>query len=244
MSNVQDNQAGVKREPFVIKIEEPFEFEGTASTQYITSNDLLQRVSDLFHSVFADFEGCQLEVTNNPGTKPHIALLFNHGEYDQDATVATRRADQDSSKNDVIRNIRNRDFRIVNGDRFYLTEDGKDVVKSLLTSQMFNNGNPNWRNIVSEYTEDNRNLYSYTPSVQYTKVSYIDIDRICGLLYGATDGDDEIVYQAQIAGAINAYPGANVLSQNYMVIITRVSAKNLKSVYEKIGLGNFSRIVR
>jgi hypothetical protein len=242
MSNVREDQAGSKREPFVINISEPFEFEGTASTQYITSNDLLQHVSELFHGVFADFEGCQLEVAN--GGKPCIALLFNHGEYDADATVATRRGDQDTSKNDVIRSIRNRDFRMANGDRFFLTEDGKDVVKSLLTSQMFNNGNPNWKAIVTEYTEDNRNLYQYTPSVQYTKVSFIDIDRMCGLLYGATDGDDEVVYQANVAGAINAYPGANVFNQNYMIIVNRVSAKYLKAVYEKIGLGSFSRIVR
>lgn len=238
-----NNQQENTRTPFKIELEEHLPFNYIATTKYISSNELAKAASDLFHGVFADYEGCTFDVpVNQPNVAPYFSLFFNHGEYDENAITACELANgAKSGKSDVLSRVRYRDAQLQNGDRYYLTEDGKDVVKTLLTRQMFNNNNPNWARIVSEYTEGRQGLYGYN-SPQYTKASFIDPDRLCALLYGEKEGDDTVEYHVSIFGPMASYQGQQ--TTNYMLAITKVSVKEIEAAYNKLGLGSMTRIIK
>ena len=240
---IKNNQ----REKFKIEVTEPTPFDAIAESKYLTSNELCRLTSELFKSVFADYEGCIFEATNG---EPTMSLIFNHGKYDNDAVVACERAGGKVSGSMVLDRTRNRDRQLQEGDRYYLTEDGKDVVMSLLTSRTYNNGNPNWRNIVSEWTDRTvMNMYSYQQLPQYTKVSFIDLRNLCRLIFGNKIDGDTVDYAVSIASSLtpNGYQamGGMSMNMNYMLNITRASAKEVAAVYEKLGFGSMgTRIVR
>lgn len=243
---MSNQEKETKRDKFKIVIEDHADFPSIAKTAYISSNDFCKTVSDLFKSVFADFEGCIFEATNNG--EPTISLLFNHGKYEEDDICACELAGAKASGNSIIDRTRHRDRQLLEGDRYYLTEDGKDAIMSLLTSRAFNNGNPNWRTIVSEYQDRSiSNMYNYGPVTQYTKVSNISLQRLCGLIFGDKDGDgDRIEYTANIASTFTPaglqYTG---MTANYVLSVTAVSAKEVAKIYEKLGFGGMGvNIVR
>ena len=243
---MSNQEKETKREKFQIVVEHHADFPSIAKTAYISSNDFCKTVSDLFKSVFADFEGCIFEATNNG--EPTISLLFNHGKYEKDDICACELAGTKASGSTVIDRSRRRDIQLLEGDRYYLTEDGKDAIMSLLTSRAFNNGNPNWRTIVSEYQDRSiSNMYNYGPVTQYTKVSNISLQRLCGLIFGDKDDDgDRIEYTTNIASTFAPagiqYSG---MSANYVLSVTAVSAKEVAKIYEKLGFGGMGiNIVR
>ena len=243
---MSNQEKETKREKFKIVIEEHADFPSIAKTAYISSNDFCKMVSDLFKNVFVDFEGCIFEATNNG--EPTISLLFNHGKYGEDDICACELAGAKASGNSIIDRTRHRDRQLLEGDRYYLTEDGKDAIMSLLTSRAFNNGNPNWRTIVSEYQDRSiSNMYNYGPVTQYTKVSNVSLQRLCGLIFGDKDGDgDRIEYTTNIASTFTPaglqYTG---MTANYILSVTSVSAKEVAKIYEKLGFGGMGiNIVR
>lgn len=244
MSSAQTNQATEKKEdrkPFTINLDEHLPFNGMSETMFISSNELGKAAADVFRGVFSDFEGCIFEVPQNG--LPYFSLIFNHGEYDESAQVACERLNGvKAGQNDVLSRMRYRDVQLQNGDRYFLNEDGKDVVKSLLFPRAYNNGNPNWQSIVSEYSERSNNMYGY--ATQYTKVSFIDPNRICSLLFGEKDeeNDDVVDYHATIFTPMSTVAGQT--AYNYMLSIIRVSAKEVGAAYEKLGLASASRIIR
>lgn len=228
-----------KREKFEIKLEEHFDFGSMASSKFITSNELAKLTSELFHAVFADYEGALFEVSQ--GNEPTMSLIFNHGEYGENAVCACERVSAKSVGSTVIDRGRSRDNLIKDGDRYFLTEDGKDVVKDLLIRRLYNNGNPDLRKIVSEFTDRGPvNSYYIQQQPQYTKVSFISLDRLCGLLFGTEEDGEKVEYSVNIAAPINpgynAYGGMSV-STNYVLNITKVSAKEITEFCNKIGLG-------
>ena len=244
MSNANANQRKPERVPFKIELTEHLPFNGMATTEFVSSNDFGKAVSDLFRNVFADFEGCIFEVPQNTQLPPYYSLIFNHGDYDENATVACERANgAKNNGDDVLARIRYRDTMLNNGDRFILNDDGKDAIKPLLLSRLFNGGNPNWKNITGDYTEGQQGLYGYQ-GMQYTKVSFIDPDRLATLLYGEKekDGDSNVDYHVSIFGPMNNLAGQ--MNSNYMLSIIRVSEKEVGAAYEKLGLGSVSRIIK
>lgn len=240
-------QKNEERKRFKIELEEHAPFNGIAETSYITSNEILKLVSEVFRGVFADFEGCMFEPTNDG--EPTIALLFNHGKYNVDGekiSVACEKAGGKESGYTVIDRSRYRDRQMLEGDRYYLTEDGKDAFAPLLVTKRYNNGNPNWKYIVSEFTERTPyNMYNQSQPVQYTKVSGISLDRMCGLLFGTKMEDDYYEYKAQIVGTLT--PPANIymapVTCNYMLTVTRVSSKQVSEAYRKAGFGNVNAYI-
>lgn len=247
MSNTKTEN---KRDKFVIQLDEHEPFNATAETKYITSNEFCKLVSELFRGVFADYEGCTFDVGN--GGEPTISLIFNHGMYDDDAIVACHRKDgKDIDGSTIIRNIRRRDVQMREGDRYYLTDDGMDVVKDLLVPRAFNNGKPNWGSIVQDIVDRTTATY-YMPATQipqYTRVSFIDIKRLCGLIFGRKIDDDQKDYQVSIASPLNQMSYANgmpVGASNYVLSITRASLNEVTKMYEKLGYSSMmgTNIVR
>lgn len=253
MSN-QTNEA--KREKFTIKVTEHAKLNTIAQTAYLSSNDFSKMVSDLFKNVFADFEGCLFEpgipVGNGVPTEPTISLLFNHGVYSEDATCACEKAGGRLAGNSVIDRMRNTDRARSEGDRYLLTEDGKDVITDLLIDRIRNtNSNINWKNIVSEWVDRGAmNMFNVGQPVQYTKVSNLSLRRLCGLLFGSKDENGDFVdYDVHLAAPLNPN-GTNIIGMtmdvNYILTITEISTKEVAKIYEKLGFSNIggTRIVR
>lgn len=242
MSTSNASQKTNERKPFMIELDEHLKFDGMATTMFKSSNELCKAVSDLFRNVFADFEGCIFEVPQNNQMPPYISLIFNHGDYDENATVACERMNGSRNNGDsVLARVRYRDSQLSTGDRYILNEDGKDAIRPLLLPRIFNNGNPNWKNITGDFYEGNQGIYGYQ-GMQYTKVSFVDLNRLCSLLYGDKDGEDNVDYHVSIFGPMNNFAGQN--ASNYMLSIIRVSEKEVGAAYEKLGLGSVSRIIK
>lgn len=244
---MSDQNKNNQRKPFKITLDEHQPFEAIAESKYLTSNELCRLTSELFKGVFADYEGCIFETTNG---EPTMSLIFNHGKYAENDTVACERAGNKVSGSSILDRSRNRDRQLQEGDRYYLTEDGKDAIMSLLTSRAFNNGNPNWKNIVGDYTDRNvMNMYQYNQLPQYTKVAFIDLRNLCRLIFGNNVDGDTVDYSVTIASPLtpNGYQtmGSVPMNMNYMLNITRASAKEVAAVYEKLGFGTMgTHIVR
>ena len=222
-----------KREPFVVTIDEHYNFDPVAASKFITSSELCKMISDLLHGVFCDYEGCTFDV--NQGMEPTISLVFNHGDYTgSELPCACERLGAKQVGSTIIDRGRARDMFNRNGDRYYLTEDGQDFVKQLIARRFYNNGNIDYKRIVSEVVDRGPMSTSFMPqSNQYTKVSFISIDRICSLLFGTDEENgDRVEYTVNMAAPINYGAGAF----NYVLNITRISAKELSSFCNKIGV--------
>ena len=232
MSTTEDN----KREKYSIKLEQPLDFEGISSTKYVTSNELVKMFSELMSQAFADFEGCLFDPT---GKEPTVVALFNRGDFG-DSTVATTRAAEAKTGNSVIDYTRRRDFAKTSGEKYTLTQDGMDVILPMLSRTLFNNqGKPNMGLIVEDFCERGMvNYYMPTPPTVYTKVKGITLDSICKLVYGDNEGGEEVAYLCAIASAINPSFGAQagVPASNYVLSISRISAKALNELYSKLGM--------
>ena len=244
MSNQNEE---TKRKKFKIEVDTPAELHAIAETAYLSSNDFCKMVSELFKATFVDFEGCIFEAGN--GGEPTISLLFNHGQYDEDAITACERAGGKVSGSSIIDRTRNRDRQMSEGDRYYLTEDGKDVFCKLLTARAFNNGNPDWKRLVSEWQDRSiSTMYNYGQLPQYTKVSNISLSRLCSLIYGNKKDNDPVEYDVRIATALTpvGYPQNGMpMNVNYMLTVTVVSSSEVAKIYEKLGYGTMgAHIVR
>lgn len=242
----ENNTNNTARQKFEIELDENMQFPSIADTAYMTSAELCKVTSELFRSVFADYEGCQFDVQ---GPEATISLLFNHGDYsNSDIPVACELASSSKSGAVVIDRIRRMDSLRQNGDRYYLTEDGMDAISELLTERLYNNGKPNWKNIVSEYQDKSNSYggyYGYQQAPVYTKVSGISIKRLCGLLFGIKDeAGQKFDYDIKIASALN--PGfGNPSNAIYIMHISKVSVEELNNLLAKVGLtNNASNIIR
>lgn len=236
------NNESKEREVLTIDIE-PEPFSGIASTKYITSSKLCKMATDLFKGVFADCEGSTFDVINNV---PTLAVIFNHGVYDTSKVRVgcSREATVDANSN-ILQRYRSRDQFLANGDKFLLTEDGKDVFRDLLMYQAYNNGKPNWAKVVSEFSENTqRGFYGFGQVPQYTKVGYIDLGKFASMIWGKKDENgDEVQYSMNIVRALNSgVPG--MPPTNFLLMVTKVSSKELQATLDTLGLGSYSNIIR
>lgn len=226
------------------------DFKPVSEIQYIRSNDLCTLVSEVFRAAFADYHGCTFETVQ--GAEPVINLFFNHGNHKDDSKpcACEMAAGQGAEGNNVVARSRQRDSLMRDGDRYVLTEDGKDVISELLIRRLVpNNGNINWKNIVGEYYDQTaQNMYFGRQVPQYTKVSGIDVKKICAMIFGSKDDKDTYDYGFQIMGPANItnpfqMPGGPQ-TMNYMLSITRAHTKEINEVYTKMGIASGSNIIQ
>lgn len=234
------------REKFKIIVDDLEVEPGVAQTNYVLSSEIQKKISELFKSVFADYEGCIFEVSNG---EPTISLLFNRKKYDENERLGCYRIGANSGSS-IIDRRRNQDRQMQEGDRYYLTDDAKDVVSDLLIPRLYNNGNINWKLIVSDYQERNQNNYYMMPNQipVYTKVSGLSLNRIlnANLLEGFASKDkdgNKVEHGATLAAPLNYmnYQQGSV----YVLTITTITVNNLNKIYEKLGFGSaVSGIIR
>ena len=222
-----------ERSKYIVEVE-PIEFTADAQTMILTSNDLCALANEYFKAAFADYVGCKFELSQNT---PTMSLHFSHIKHDEDSDnyYACDIATASKSGNSVIDRTRSYDNLVKNGDRYHLTDDGKDVIQPLLLYRYASRKNLNWGEVVADYIDRSQASYMNPNAVQtLTKVSYIDPNIICAKLFG----DKGFSYSVQIRGDLyavrnNMFSG----SQNYVLNILRVDNTNIADTYKKLGIG-------
>lgn len=235
--NSNENQKEV--EEFKIEVLEHERFDHIVDEKFVTSGEFCKKVSELFRSIYSDYEGCCYEV-NQQGLGT-IGLFFNHAEItDENRKAAiTRIIPEDSGINsDVVRRIRTNDFRSKNGDRYFLTKEGKEGLDDFVIPNMVNykTGKVQWDKITAEVA--NGTAYYGQPPVVYTKVSLIDPGKIAALIYGETDEEGEhwvydVVRLSSMPMVGNI--GGNFESQ-YMLKIRRVYEPEVVKLSNQMGV--------
>jgi len=237
-------EAAVKYE---IMLEKPLKFNYLFQASFVTSSELCGLISDFFRGAYADFEGSSFEMI--PGTNLfQVCLFFNHKNVDGMGLPAacTKEVEDETVKNSTLRSIRRYDNRCKNGDKFYLTEKGKSGITDFLQEhdavwkKKDGNMKPNWGRIVQEVA--NGNGFMYGTQQQYTKVSYIDVNKVLERIYGATDEDgNTICYNVKVVGSVPTYmPNMNSTNKEFKLEIDVISEKNLLEYSQKNGLAGLA----
>lgn len=241
MSDAKKTTETVERKPYSIDMK-PLPFEEDFSGKIVTSVQLCKLTNQLYRAGFDDYAGCTFEVVNGV---PVMSFYFNHTRTNENGTYACERGDGKVAGNSVLDRTRNRDRQMREGDRYKISEDGKDVIEKLLHPRFFNNGKPNWGSIVSDITDRSvSNFYNPNAAVQMTKITGIDPRRICAKLWGDEDGAD---YGVEVKHNLtfNTGMGAAPQNPNYVLNITKAFSENIKKTYESLGIGTIgSSIIR
>lgn len=233
------------RKKFAIEIE-PQDFSPIGAFKLTTSSDLGKLANEIFAAIFEDFEGLIFE-PGNGNNEPTYSLIFNHGKYDEDATVGVVSAIQDKggdSANPLDR-IRRMDNVYANGAKYLATEDLKDAVENLLVPGLYNNGKPKWNAVVVDYAERSQyNLYSPNAVTQYTKINGISAKRLASLIFGYEVDGDKFDYEVRVIGAASSQMMGGKAT-NYVIQISRASLAEVTELYKAYGYNpSASNIIR
>ena len=235
-----------QRTPYSIEIDpkDCVAFEPVFSGRFLTSAELLRLVNDIMYSAFADYNGSKFITTNMGNVKvATIELYFDHNDHSNDALpCACSRAEGKTVGNNVLDRTRSRDRARRDGDRYIITEDGKDVISKLLNSRFYNRGKINWGSVVAEATDFGANRFTQQ-AVQITKIQFIDPRKLLRLIYGGKDENGgNVDYDFTIAADLTPqnnfqqYASA-AASHNYLLSITKASEENIKKAYNALGIG-------
>lgn len=232
------------RIPYEVKVE-PMEFEPDYSGKFVSSLDFCKLTNEYFRAAFVDFEGCTFEMANG---MPTVSLYFNHNK-DVEGVHACERVADKIVGNSIIDRTRGRDLQMKEGDRYHITDDGIDVIKPLLSGRFFNQGKPNWKQIVTDVTDRAAANYYQPQNVrQLTKIIGIDPRSICSLIYGNKDEEGNYIdYGIEVKGDLTIKSGLmpGIQNPNYALAITKAYNGNITKTYEKFGINTAgSNIVR
>lgn len=226
-----------KKETFEIVVEEHEKFAHIMDSKFLSSTELCGIISELFKEIYADFEGCKFEIPQGTNI-PTIALFFNHRDVNLGSlpTACSKDVVDEKTKNATLRSTRVFQHRLNNGDRYFLTDEGKEgLAPFVMDSRNFfqKDGNVNWGKIVSEVADPNAGV-----PMQYTKVSYLDPAKIMELIFGKKDGDGTSwVYGVRIIRSIPTFSViGNVASENFMLAVERVCEEEVIRLSQQLGL--------
>jgi hypothetical protein len=228
------------RETYVVEIN-PVEFNASFATKLTTSMKLSDLANEYFTAAFEGYQGCVLEMNNG---QPTFSLYFDHDNHQ--GIVACSKEEGALANDTLLNKVRSRDRQLREGDRFYITKDGEDIIKPLLLPRLVDNkGKVNWKQIVADVVDPimpvaNAGFGIYQPRRQSTKITGIDPARLCQLLFGAQDEDgrhlDYVVGVVGTAGAVNATGTVS----NYVLQISRTYYENLLATYDELGINSMA----
>lgn len=233
-----------EREPYAVELEEPLKFEHDVEASILTSGKLGSLANEYFKAAFpGDYEGCTIEY-NHKGLS--LSLFFRHEtQRSDDVVYGVELSTAKKTFNKTMDQIRRRDYLVKEGDRYSLTQDGEDVIKPLLFRNLVsNNGKVNWGSVLSEVADNSMgNLYAIR-TAQYTKISGINLDLVCALLFGKKDVDgNNVVYTVEVKG----YKGqgySQAPSSNLILWVNRINCNKVEATGLDLGLGFGSNIIR
>ena len=226
-----------EKKAFEIVVEEHEKFAHIMDAKYLSSTELCGIISGLFKEIYADYEGCTFDIPKGTNI-PTISLFFNHRDVNLGSlpTACSKDVVDEKTKNATLRSTRSFQHRVNNGDRFFLTDEGKEgLAPFVLDSKNFyqKDGNVNWGKIVTDVADLNTGV-----PMQYTKVSFIDPAKIMELIFGKKDADDTSwIYGVRIIRSIPTFSvvGA-VASENFMLAIERVCEEEVIRLSNQLGL--------
>lgn len=243
------NETTEKKERFTISVLEHEEFPKAYEGYFVKSTNFCKMVSAFFRTVYSDFEGCTLEFTER--NRPYLALYFNQREEaPTNGTVAAtcRFSPESNTGNGVLDRRRQMDGWMKYGDRYYLTEEGKEGLEDLLLPEAFDQKRRvNWGKIVAPVSYTNNQPYApKTP--QYTKVNFISMDAICDMIYGVQSEDGKHVHSVSVLYSLNPTAPGIAVSRCFMLRVDRMNDTELREIAQNdlgfmIG-GNDINIVR
>lgn len=240
-----------ERKIYTINVEEYAKFRPMSEVAVISSKNFCKLVSDLFSGVFSDYEGCKFSFWQN---RPEINLIFNQRDIvDDKIPAATSRMKQGTSNtsNALVDAIRDRDNFNRNGDRYYLTEQGINIVSQYVMDNFINprNGNIDFNRIVVPVSEQETGVLYQARSIQYTMVQHIDVLKLASIIWGPTREDgNTLTYAIECKGSVpnvqRNVPG--VYFDDFVLKVTRIFNNNLEYTGNEMGMRNMvgSSIIR
>lgn len=234
-ANATPDEATVKK--FVISdlVQEHEAFEHISDSKFTTSTDFCERVSALFSKIFSDYEGCNF--TFLPGSNaPAISLYFNHKEIASNLPCACSKEDRsEKATNATLRSTRSYNNRLINGDKYYLTDEGQalgEFVFDNFCSYKDGRREVQWGKLVSEVADGN-----FAVPQQFTEVRYLDAAKLAETIYGTIDGTTEWVYGVRIMRSIPTFTMATGMgTAGYAIAIERVSKNEVERLAKQFGL--------
>lgn len=227
-----------KRKTYTVDVK-PMEFDPDCSSRFISSNDFCKLANMYFKACFDDVYGTEFEVTQG---MPTINLYFNHvTDRKEGAVYGCVQAAEQSIGNTLIEKTRNRDNYLKNGDKYFLTEDAKDIIKPILTPARYNQGNPQWKSIVADIEDRNaQQMFMVGQPGKFTKVVGISPEKLCGLIFGTREGENFIEYGLAVLEdrSMRQMPFPGAANKNYVIQITKAYNGNLRKTCERFGIAN------
>lgn len=224
-----------QRVPYVVEVE-PSPFDSDGKMRYMTSLELCRAVNKYFCAAFADYYGCVFEMTSGPAT---MTLYFDHiASQDNGVYACSRPTTSEEQASTVITKLRARDRQLREGDRYTLTEDGKDIIFKLIIPRLYNQGKPDIRKFVTDVYDNGGYAYGNISGVQRTKVTGIDLNKLCQILWGKKDPEtgDIYEYSVDVKGDLNRGMGFMNQNPNYFLMITQANSTHLVDTYQKLGI--------
>lgn len=252
MSEVKTNETqGTEKTKFEIKVDNHPKFNYLYQSAIWDSTELCQVVNSVFKQVYADWEGSTFELI--PGTANFMCCLhFNHRNTDGSPmpNACTMQPTESNIRSSVVQGRRSMDQRNRDGDKYYLTEEGKKGIAKFIQdnpSLVNKDGSYKWDKIVIDEAEQENAFNAYgAPRLQYTKVSFIDPNKILQEVFGGVDENgNKLCYNIRLIGAaIPAYSQANGSNnQIFRIAVDVISENNLAEYANKNGFaGMFSRL--
>jgi len=241
-NNTATNQ-NEEREPVRISCPQKLEWDGTASSKFISAVELCKMVNSAFKENFYDFAGSILEIPqNNQGVFiPTISLRFTHLEphvSERRYAGVTRNLDEVKEGANVTRNaIRSFNHTLTHGDKYYLSKEAKEAIGEYLVDSrnIHKKGDINkdidWGKVVTDVYLPGR-FYGESPN-QMTNVSYIDPGKFFAEVYG---GEDKYVYAAYVISSL-PYDRTCPDVKNYLLNVLRLDIAKVNELGMIFGLG-------
>lgn len=215
-------------------------FEHISDSKFVSSSELCSVISGVFANVYSDYEGCNFEFL--PGSNvPTITLFFNHKneiktiDGVQLPFACSKEDTENRAINNTLRSTRNYSSRLVNGDRYFLTDEGNGLKDFIIDNAQFyrKDGSVVWSKLVSEVADGNFNV-----PMQYTQVKCLDPAKLVELIYGKKDSDGiSWVYGVRVMRSIPSYTMITGMSTSgYMLAIERVSQDEVEKLARQFGL--------
>jgi hypothetical protein len=239
-SNTTVNTAD--REKFDISLESPLGFNDIEQQMFVTSRSFCHRfVNPLFKAAYADYIGSIFTV-DRQGVQ-QVVLYFDHKDHGDSITATTKQpTNDDGMVNETILNVRRYTNRVINGDRYYFTNEGKEGLDKFFMNFARKRGRDGSFKIdygrVKTTTSLGGGLINQ-PGQQVTQVSFIDPVKIVETVFGTKTAEGhQLEYDVRIINSVQSqYAMMNGSSNlNYLLTIQRLDDNELNEVCGEIGI--------
>lgn len=219
-----------KKGKFSIKVTDPEKFPNLLEGSILSLTDIMEKVSELFSSVYRDFAGCFITPLPN-GAGFDTKLYFKETSPATDKDVyAFAKKDYNASGMSVQQAysvLASRAKQKV----YEVTQDGKDGLAKFISNQFKDGkGDVKWKSIINEETQNGVN------STTFAVVTGIDIYRVLSEIYGNKSPEGAYYqYMLNITRPISQTPGI-VGSVNWLVSLQRIETSKLEELCRKVGM--------